>query len=147
MGPNEIDATAGSPDAGKSILARAGTSCGMTRPQLGLFFAGVTGLLVSGAGYGNVAKTATDSRATASTSFGSLQVLRAGRFARLAANGIPSALRGREALAAMGGGLRLPFGAAAGAGSGSGHSQHGGHAGGSTAPDVSGNSIPGLRWR
>lgn len=65
MGPNENDATAGSPDAGESILARAGASRGMTRRQLGLLFAGVTGLLVSGAGYGIVAKTATEATATA----------------------------------------------------------------------------------
>jgi hypothetical protein len=147
MDPNGNDAIAGPPDTGNPIPASAGAPRGMTRRQLGLLFAGVTGLLVSGAGYGIVAKTTTDARATASTSFGSLRVLRAGRFARLAANGMPSALRGREALAAMEGGLRVPLASPAGAASLSGHSEHGGQPGGSTTPDIPGNSVPGLRWR
>lgn len=122
----------------------------MTRRQLGWLFAGVSGLLVSGAGYGIVSKTAHEAGATAATSFGTLRVLRAGRFARLAADGMPSALRGREALAAMEGELVVPLAAAAiGSRTGpvAGHSGHGGHGGGPATRDVAGQTVAGLRWR
>ncbi|NKX55631.1 DUF4352 domain-containing protein [Arthrobacter mobilis] len=73
----------------------------LTRRQLGLLFGGGAALVVGGAGFGIVARTEQQARTSAGTAFGSLTLLRAGRLARLQADGTPSPLVGQPALSLL----------------------------------------------
>jgi hypothetical protein len=109
----------------------------LTRRQLGLLFGGGAAVVLGGASFGVVAKTIQHARVEAATGFGSVRLLRAARLARLSADGTPSPLVGRVALARMsdqpltaaGAGVGVAVPAAASA-------AHGGH----------GGAVPGLRW-
>ncbi|MCG2622904.1 DUF4352 domain-containing protein [Arthrobacter sp. I2-34] len=109
----------------------------LSRRQFGLLIGGGAVLLAAGGAFGIYARTRTGAAAAAATSFGSLQLLRAGRLARLGTDGRPAFASGESALAL------LTKGPAAGPAGGAGvrePSVHD-HAGG-----VSGHSIPGTRW-
>jgi hypothetical protein len=107
----------------------------LSRRQLGLLFGGGIAVIIGGASFGVVAKTAEHARTNASTSFGSIRLLRAARLARLSADGTPSPLVGQPALDQLSGGSVM----ASGTGSGIpvAAAGHGGHSGG---------AVPGLRW-
>jgi len=109
----------------------------LSRRQFGLLLGGGAVLLAAGGVFGVYAGTRTGAMPAAATSFGSLQLLRAGRLARLGSDGRAAFASGESALA------RLAAGPAAGPAGGAGVRQQPvhDHSGG-----VPGRSIPGTRW-
>ncbi|WP_336710783.1 hypothetical protein [Arthrobacter sp. USHLN218] len=108
----------------------------LTRRQLGLLFGGGAAVIIGGASFGVVAKSVQHGQTEADTAFGSLRLLRAARLARLSADGSPSPLVGRVALARMSGQPVTAAGAGIGVAVPAAAAGHGGH----------GGAIPGLRW-
>jgi hypothetical protein len=109
----------------------------LSRRQFGLLIGGGAVLLAAGGAFGIYARTRTGAAPPAATSFGSLQLLRAGRLARLGADGQAAFASGESALA------RLAAGPAAGPAGGAGARQQPVHDHTGSAP---GQSIPGTRW-
>ncbi|GLB65768.1 hypothetical protein AHIS1636_02070 [Arthrobacter mangrovi] len=108
----------------------------LSRRQLGLLFGGGAAVIIGGASFGVVAKSVQHARTEAATAFGSVRLLRAARLARLSADGSPSPLVGRVALARMSGQPVTAAGAGIGVAVPAAAAGHGGH----------GGAIPGLRW-
>jgi hypothetical protein len=112
----------------------------LSRRQLGLLFGGGVAVVIGGASFGVVAKSAERSRTTAAVSFGSVRLLRAARLGRLSADGRPSPLVGRLALGRLEGtGKTLAAAPAPGDGiqlasAGDGHGHSGGFLPGSEWP-------------
>jgi hypothetical protein len=105
----------------------------LSRRQFALLVGGGAVLLTAGGMYGAVSRSGPESGAKQDTAFGSLSVTRAGRLARLDAEGRPAyrtveaaaaALTGPAALAAYSGGTPREV-QAVGAGSGAGADSHG----------------------
>ncbi|EMY32560.1 hypothetical protein D477_019538 [Arthrobacter crystallopoietes BAB-32] len=138
----QLHGTAAEPeaaDAPDEEIDGSGKGLVLTRRQLGLLFGGGAAVIIGGASFGVVAKTAERSRTTAAVSFGSVRLLRAARLGRLAADGRPSPLVGKLALARLEGtGKTLAAAPVLGAGvelasTASGH-------------DHSGGALPGSEW-
>ncbi|MBO1269580.1 DUF4352 domain-containing protein [Arthrobacter cavernae] len=73
----------------------------LSRRQFGLVLGGGAVLLVAGGAYGVVARTQPSTGPTAATPFGTLRLVRAGRLARLDADGQPAAHTAHAALARL----------------------------------------------
>jgi hypothetical protein len=134
--PAEVEA-ADSPWEQEAPAAGSGQGPVLTRRQLGLLFGGGAAVIIGGASFGVVAKTAERSRTSAAVSFGSVRLLRAARLGRLAADGRPSPMVGRLALARLEGtGKTLAAAPVAGAAVQLA----------STGDHHSGGSLPGSEW-
>lgn len=129
---NEDLAPSEGAEAGDAIAAPV-----LSRRQFSLLIGGGAVLLAAGSAFGIYARTRTGAAPAAATSFGSLQLLRAGRLARLGADGHAAFASGESALA------RLADGPGAGPAGGAGARQQPVH---DHTGSVSGPSIPGTRW-